>query len=753
MKKLIPFAFLALCLKTVVAQPVTDPTFDPTFATALQSALQVQGTSLAIRNLSACVFVPGQGTWVGVYNAPGFPALPTDARFGIASNSKAFVAGLCLRLKSEGLLDLDVPVSTYLPNISTVSPFVNSSITTRQLLNHQAGLFDFYNQASDATLDIFDANPDRLWKPAEILATIGTPNHAPGASYAYSNTHFLVAAMVCEAITGKTFGQLLQEKIAQPLGLSRTNYPAGGDNVSNSAYAPLYSSAGTAVSLNINRANSFWSTIQAAGGIASTPWDMVKWYRSGLFEKIVSPAAPGTLFDYETQKELFEVEPWSSYSLGLRALNGSQGGSFLYHAGAWGYRSYMMHDQETGITICVLGNQYGKSVGTVGNALYATVRAQLPRKIQDLEVLTVLEPSGQVCAPGKLALRLRNTGLAPIESAVLNVNVEPNCCTPPQTVQFSPALQPGATRDWESANTYSDITTGIGQLNVDMSAGAGNYPFRAAEKSFFVRSADWNQSVVQIPYREDFSNLKRGQLPKGWVSYQPNNVQDWRTSHFAGRGGALCKNNYNDDASGKAYLLELPMMLLPGSAQISFDYAYAPFPGVITDSLYLEISSDCGERWQTIWQNGAATMQTATAINTSFLPSNSVWRTVSIVAPGSSAGTVNILRFKAVNRLGNNVWLDNISVSPLVSTYDVAALSSAQFSPNPMQTHALLRLENPVEAATLTVFDVLGRTVIEKRNCSGDMIALERNGLSGGAYFFTLREKDRLVARGKLVAE
>lgn len=751
MKKLLTLILL-LCVQMVIAQPTTDPNFSPVLATALQNALQQRGDALGIRNLSACVFVPGQGTWVGVYNAAGVPVVSTDARFGIASNSKSFVAGLCLRLKKEGLLNLDVPISTYLPNIAQISRHVQGNITTRQLLNHQAGLFDFYNQSTDSVFNAFNANPNRIWQPAEILATIGIPNHAPGTSYYYSNTHFLVAAMVCEAITGKTFSQLLQEKIAQPLGLSRTNYPAGGDAVFNSPYAPLYNSAGTAISLDTARANSFWSTIQAAGGIASTPWDMVRWYRNGLFEKIDSPNTTGTWLNYHIQRELYEVEPWSSYSLGLRARNGESGGSFLYHAGAWGYRSYMISDQRTGIIVCVLGNQYGKSTNIPADTLYATVLAQLPKKALDLDILDISQPKGQTCVPNKLKLRIRNTGTQAIDSATLNTHVEPTCCTSTQTVRFSPALQPNEIRNWESPNNYTDTTRGIAQLNVELRASNDVYPFRATEKSFFSRNPN---PLRETRFIENFSLQARGNLPTNWVSYQPNDVQDWRVSPFAGNGGALCKNNFNDGDIGKAYYLELPPMLMGRSNYgVLFKYAYAPYPNADADSLFLEFSSNCGETWQQIWGRGGTDLQTAPATNSSFLPTNSQW---SIAQTGLNPNTPNItvciFRFKAVNAFGNNIWLDSLRVDNIGSTTEIVEYPEARFAPNPMQSQSVLRLEKPVGMATLTVFDVLGRKVLEKKDCSGDLIQLERGNLTSGVYLFTLREKDRLVARGKLSVE
>jgi hypothetical protein len=286
-----------------------------------------------------------------------------------------------------------------------------------------------------------------------------------------------------------------------------------------------------------------------------------------------------------------------------------------------------------------------------------------------------------------------------------------------------------------------------------MSAGSDYYPFRASEKSFFAHNPDWSQHALPLPYFQNFSQLTRGKLPEGWLSYQPDNVMDWYTSHLAGNGGALCKNNFDDGAEGQTYFLELPVILPELSdALFRFDYAYAPNADQFPDSLLVEFSSDCGEHWQTLWENGGVALQTTTATNNSFRPTSAgQWETASVLVPGNGSGEVLLLRFKAISHYGNNIWLDNVGLSQLVPAEEAVAFPGAQFSPNPMQSLAVLQVENPLQSATLTVYDVLGNRVLEKQHLVGNLVQLERGNLLAGAYFFALKEKERLMARGKLV--
>lgn len=112
------------------------------------------------------------------------------------------------------------------------------------------------------------------------------------------------------------------------------------------------------------------------------------------------------------------------------------------------------------------------------------------------------------------------------------------------------------------------------------------YPFFNSRKSKFNLYTGSGLDITSEAFYADFTTTCSTALPIDWTSYQPENVMDWRVSHFAGDGGALCKNNFNDGHSGKPYYFELPPMKLNSAAvaQLEFYYAYAPYPAY-ADSL------------------------------------------------------------------------------------------------------------------------------------------------------------------------
>ena len=99
-------------------------------------------------------------------------------------------------------------------------------ISIRQLLNHTSGIFDYVKdprtlapyEAGDLTL-IFD--------PADGVryAAEHGPQFVPGEGFEYSNTNYLLLAMIAETITGRSIGSLLRTRIFVPLGLGHTSYP------------------------------------------------------------------------------------------------------------------------------------------------------------------------------------------------------------------------------------------------------------------------------------------------------------------------------------------------------------------------------------------------------------------------------------------------------------------------------------------------------------------------------------------------
>ncbi len=129
-----------------------------------------------------------------------------------ASVTKSVTAVLVLQEVDAGRIDLDAPVTTYLPDWP-----VNGAATIRQLLMHTSGLADLSatpDADGDGMPDVYQTGGD--WR----VVCGGAPRAAVGAGFTYNNCDYLLLGAVLEAVTGRSWAELVATRVAEPLGLA-----------------------------------------------------------------------------------------------------------------------------------------------------------------------------------------------------------------------------------------------------------------------------------------------------------------------------------------------------------------------------------------------------------------------------------------------------------------------------------------------------------------------------------------------------
>lgn len=135
----------------------------------------------------------------------------TDAVFQIGSITKVWTATLVMQLVDEGLVDLDEPVRTYLPEFALADEAASAAITVRHLLSHRSGIEG----------DIFTdtgRGDDAVEKYVALLAE-AAQIFEPGALFSYSNAGYVVLGRLVERLRDTTWEQALLTHLATPLGL------------------------------------------------------------------------------------------------------------------------------------------------------------------------------------------------------------------------------------------------------------------------------------------------------------------------------------------------------------------------------------------------------------------------------------------------------------------------------------------------------------------------------------------------------
>lgn len=141
--------------------------------------------------------------------------------FSLQSASKMYTATAVMRAVSAGLIDLDTPLTTYLPTFSVHSVWESdpeSRLTLRHLLAHRAGLVHEAPRGSN-----YD-DRDRSFEDHCQSISETALQFPVGKGYSYSNLGIDLAALVLQRVSGLGFASYLHHEVLQPLGLRRTTF-------------------------------------------------------------------------------------------------------------------------------------------------------------------------------------------------------------------------------------------------------------------------------------------------------------------------------------------------------------------------------------------------------------------------------------------------------------------------------------------------------------------------------------------------
>ncbi|WP_405640843.1 serine hydrolase domain-containing protein [Streptomyces uncialis] len=281
------------------------------------------------------------GVWKG---ASGVGNLRTgaprgkDDRFRIASITKTFVATVLLQQENEGLLRLDDKVERWLPGLVRGNGHDGRDITVRQLLNHTSGVFDYLGDPDYQRDYMFAPNymknrlKDRTPRAAVAVAMKHAPTFRPGTGYSYSNTNYVLAALVMEKAGGRSYEREVRTRIIKPLGLRGTVMPGTTShlpNPSSRSYSKLSPepTATKVYDVTLQNGSQSW----ADGDMISSAADLNRFLKALLGGEVL-PAK-----QLKAMKTLVPDpdDPATGYGLGLAKFNTTCGVELWGHSGGW----------------------------------------------------------------------------------------------------------------------------------------------------------------------------------------------------------------------------------------------------------------------------------------------------------------------------------------------------------------------------------------------------------------------------------
>lgn len=241
----------------------------------------------------------GRRTWfgsAGVSDTKTGRKRHQNERFRVGSVSKAFTATVVLKLVAEGKLSLDDTLDRWLPGLFDGTAYEHGKITIRQLLNQTSGIYaysddeEFFKQGvgQEWFKHRYDTHtPEQLVK----IALAHPPTGAPGERFKYSNTNYILAAMIVEKATGRTFKQELNRTVIRPLGLTGTSLPGTNPKIRGPHpvhYSILFSRDPQPTIYDATEMNQ--SFAWAAGGVISTTTDLNRFFTALLGGRVLPTA-------------------------------------------------------------------------------------------------------------------------------------------------------------------------------------------------------------------------------------------------------------------------------------------------------------------------------------------------------------------------------------------------------------------------------------------------------------------------------
>jgi len=262
--------------------------------------------------------------------------LETVAQIG--SITKQFTATAALLLVDDGVLDLNTPISEYIPE----APLPGGNATLHQLMTHSSGLAPYCGTGDFEVMRITGLIGDCLARPLAF---------EPGSMSEYSNMGYSVVAAVIERVTGQTLEDVLSERIFRPNGMMHTDYLF--DEGQALAVGYLNDENRGVISDRIAEiAPDYWN-LKGNGGIQSPASDMRRWYEVLMGDGNLPLSVREALLTPRIQSDSTQ---WVGYGWYLR--QDDEGTLFeIAHSGSDGvFFSYFWADPTTDTFFYIVGN-------------------------------------------------------------------------------------------------------------------------------------------------------------------------------------------------------------------------------------------------------------------------------------------------------------------------------------------------------------------------------------------------------------
>lgn len=287
---------------------------------------------------------------VGTMNQTSSQHVQTDSPFHSASIGKTMCAVIYGMLVEEGEISFNDNISKWLGSDILDGLFVadgidySSNVTIKHLLSHTSGAADYFVgpvTSGVPMLDTIFSNPDILFTPTDLIA-FSRENQAsvgqPGQQFNYSDTGYILLGLILEAIEGKPYSEILEDRIFIPLNMKNSYLMFYEDEPTE--IVALYANG-----MDLSRRNAL-SVDWAGGGIVSTMNDLLTFIRALEEGVLLSNNVYLQMTDFNQR-----YEKGIYYGLGMMYFDFSElsfllGSMTDLYGGVGATGSYMLYDKK-----------------------------------------------------------------------------------------------------------------------------------------------------------------------------------------------------------------------------------------------------------------------------------------------------------------------------------------------------------------------------------------------------------------------
>ncbi len=267
--------------------------------------------------------------------------------FQSGSVGKQFTATAVMMLVEESKIGLEDPLTKFFPD----APAAWKQVTVRELLSHTAGFTDYpkdFNFRKDYTED-------------EVLKIIeGIPLAYPaGTKWSYSNLGYATLGILIHKVTGKFYGDFLQERIFKPLDISTTRIISEADIIPNRAAGyrlvkgELKNQEWVAPMINTTADGSLYFSIN----------DLAKWDAALYTETLLKRSSLDQMWTVAKLKNGQPNQDHYGFGWSIEAKNGHK---VIGHGGSWqGFKTHISRYVDDKLTVVVLINQADAEPGPI----------------------------------------------------------------------------------------------------------------------------------------------------------------------------------------------------------------------------------------------------------------------------------------------------------------------------------------------------------------------------------------------------